>query len=269
MKIFDIDGLFEKFMREQMKADAGKYTEDEWEDRIPVLYEQFGKTPLSELGGKSAEEYYASFTGDQLCKLLAQHVEDEVPVSDFLCTALVEGDTEKGLKAFLKKGTDEELTSYAVNVLADKGCTDVLPLYITFVTDPDTDDNMREIMGDVIVENANAVKEQLLATVKKAKVGRQYIIEALSNCERDERIFAILSECFRKTRHLSAYAHMLVKYGDERAVDLIKERIEEPSLRYADFTELKYAIEALGGEYDGKRDFSNERTYKKIKGIKS
>ena len=161
------------------------------------------------------------------------------------------------------------LEQYGQNVLADKGCTDVLPLYITFVTDPDTDDNMREIMGDVIVENANAVKEQLLATVKKAKVGRQYLIEALSNCERDERIFAILSECFRKTRHLSAYAHMLVKYGDERAVDLIKERIEEPSLRYADFTELTYAIEALGGEYDGKRDFScterqNQRRNKKI-----
>lgn len=269
MKIVDIDELFENYVRAQMSADAGKYTEDEWEDRIPELYDGFGKMPLKELGGLSAEAYYGSLSGDQLCQLLKQHVEDEVPVSDYLCTALVAADTEKGLMQFLKKGTDEELASYAVNVLADKGCTEPLPIYVQYVIDPETDDNMREIMGDVVVENAEEVKELLLANVKKAKAGRQYLVEALSHCSKDDRIFAVLSECFRKTHHLSAYAHMLVRYGDERAVELIKQRIEEPALRYADFTELKYAIEALGGEYDGKRNFSNERTYKKIKGHKS
>ena len=53
MKIFDIDELFEKYVRELMVKDAGKFTEEEWEDRIPTLYEEFGNKPLSCFGGKS------------------------------------------------------------------------------------------------------------------------------------------------------------------------------------------------------------------------
>ena len=190
-------------------------------------------------------------------------------VSDYLCEAIVAADTEKGLMAFLKKGTDEELMSYAVNILNDKACFEALPIYLDYVTDPETDDNMREIMGDVIVENASEIKEQLIKKHRTALAGKAYIVEALAGCEKDERIFKILVEEFKRTKHLSAIAHLLAKYGDERAVEFILERMEEPSLKYADFAELKYAVEALGGEYTGKRDFTQDRTFKKIKGIKS
>ena len=53
MKPVDTDALFEKFMRNYMKENAGKFTEEEWEDKIPVLFDEFGKTPLQELGGES------------------------------------------------------------------------------------------------------------------------------------------------------------------------------------------------------------------------
>lgn len=269
MKVIDIDELFEKYVREQMKKDAGKFTEDEWEDRVPMLYADFGKKPLKALDGKSAVEYYSSLSGAELCKLLKAHIEEEVPVSDYLCEAIVTADTEAGLLAFLKKGTDDELMSYAVNILNDKACFKALPIYLDYVTDASTDDNMREIMGDVLIENAKQVKAQLIKAYPTAKVGKGILVEALSCCDREEAIYQILISEFKKAKNISAYAHMLVKYGDERAVEVLKERIEEPTLRYADFTELKYAIEALGGEYEGKRDFSQERTYKTIKGYKS
>ena len=34
MKIIDIDLLFERYVREQMKKDAGKFTEEEWEESL-------------------------------------------------------------------------------------------------------------------------------------------------------------------------------------------------------------------------------------------
>ena len=265
MKIVDVDLLFEKYVREQMKKDAGKFTEDEWEDRVPTLYAEFGKKPLKALDGKSAEGYYKSLSGSQLCQHLKAHIEEEVPVSDYLCDAIVSGDTESGLLAFLKRGTDEELTSYAVNILNDKACFKALPIYLDYVTDEKTDENMREIMGDVLIENANLIKSEIIKKYPTSKIGKEILIEALSCCGKDESIYDILISEFKKTRKISEFAHVLVKYGDERAIDVIKERIEEPALRYNDFVELKYAIEALGGEYEGKRDFSQDRTYKKIK----
>ena len=159
MKIIDIDLLFEKYVREQMKKDAGKFTEDEWEDRVPLLYASFGKIPLKALDGKSAVDYYASLSGKELWATLKKHIEEEVPVSDYLCDALVSADTEDGLIAFLKRGTDEELMSYAVNILNDKACFKALPVYLDYVTDPSCDDNMREIMGDVLIENAKQIIE--------------------------------------------------------------------------------------------------------------
>ena len=40
----------------------------------------------------------------------------------------------------------------------------------------------------------------------------------------------------------------------------------EEKINYADFEELRFVIEALGGEYKGDKDFSADKIYKKIKG---
>ena len=47
---------------------------------------------------------------------------------------------------------------------------------------------------------------------------------------------------------------------------VLMELIEKPDINYLDFKELKLAIEAFGGEYDKKRDFSTDKYYKKLKG---
>ena len=250
-----------------MKDNAGKYTEEEWEDKIPELYDDFGSRPLEVLGGKSPEDYYKDLSGKELCALLERHIEEDVPVSEYLCDALVRGDTEEELLKFLKVGTDEELTSYAVNVLNDKACFRALPIYVDYVCSDDTDENMRELMGEILIENAREAASELTSAIKRAGKGKPIIAEALSNCPKSEKISAFLFDEFSKARgkDISLYAHMLVKYGDEAALPLLNKRIEEPALKYSDFIEIKYAIEALGGEYYGERDFSSDPSYRKIK----
>ena len=56
-------------------------------------------------------------------------------------------------------------------------------------------------------------------------------------------------------------AGYLAAYGDERALPHLLKRIEDQTSGFVEFQELKYAIEALGGEYDDPRDFSDDKDY--------
>ena len=60
-------------------------------------------------------------------------------------------------------------------------------------------------------------------------------------------------------------ASQLAAYGDERALPYLFERIEEDDISYLDYRELKFAIEALGGEYTAERDFSEDAGYLLLK----
>ena len=81
-------------------------------------------------------------------------------------------------------------------------------------------------------------------------------------------MFDILVEQFAKNQDkIPISASYLAKYGDDRALPFLLAEIEKEKISYADFEELRFAIEALGGEYDKVRDFKNDKSYKKIKGL--
>jgi len=61
-------------------------------------------------------------------------------------------------------------------------------------------------------------------------------------------------------------AGYLASYGDERALPYLMKKIEDRSIGFVTFQELKYAIEALGGEYNEPRDFSSDKDYIAIEG---
>ena len=60
------------------------------------------------------------------------------------------------------------------------------------------------------------------------------------------------------------YAGYLASYGDDKALPYLLEEIEK-DVGYIAFQELKYAIEALGGEYSKQRDFSSDPEYIAVK----
>ena len=111
------------------------------------------------------------------------------------------------------------------------------------------------------------VKEEVLALFKDAEQSvKANLTEILSNCKNDDRVFDILVAEFAKNQNnIPLYAGYLAKYGDERALPFLNVAIEKEKISYADFEELRFAIEALGGEYNKVRDFSNDKSFKKIK----
>ncbi len=265
MKIIDVDALFEGVVREFITKNAGKFTESEWEGEIPKLYEDFGSTAFDELGGLTPDTYYRSFSGEELVCGLKEHIEKGVSVSDFLCEAIIEnGDTESYLCTLLSSD-NEELVMYAMNILNDKNSVPhekCIELILTADKQP-----IKELATELLSQNANAVKEKIIAVYDGADlVARELFAEILSNADKDDRVYTLLVTAFSEnTDKIAQFTSYLVKYGDERAVKILTEEIEREDISYADFTELKFAIEALGGEYDKQRDFSNDTTYRKVK----
>lgn len=264
-KIIDTDALFEKYVREYMKKNAGKFTEEEWEDKIPELYDKFGKTPLEELGGKTPAEYYSSFGGEELVEMLSACVKGGLPVSDCLCEALTaSADSEKPLIKLLDDG-EEELVMYALNILNDKNSVPALPRLVELILDYGACVHVKDLAAEILCDRPEEVKETILRVYND--VGdkeREYFADILSRCKPDDRIYAVLVDAFETHREaLPFYATLLARYGDERALPLLYEAIEG-DVNYVEFQELKFAVENLGGEYEKERDYSNDRLYKKI-----
>lgn len=260
MKLYDFDKMFDERLGKYISENAGKYSESEWEDIIPKLYKKFGETTLKALGTTPCA-YYAAMTDEELIKCLKQHIRQGVPVSEFLCGAIEARDLTDRLVPFLD-GTAEE-REYAMNLIgADER---VLDKYLEIlVTCGDVE--MKDRCVDYIKEKANVVIDKVIANYDGG-VEREYMLEIMSRCVvKKERIFNILTDEFRSdVENLPMHASYLAAYADERALPFLMDKIDEEGISFIEYQELKFAIEALGGEYDKERDFSDDPYYKIIK----
>lgn len=270
VKIIDIDALFDKYISDYVYTSIGKVKPEEIENQIPQLYVSFGDTKLKDLDGKTPNEYYRAFSGEELIECLKQHLKTGVAVSDFLCEAIT-GDkkNESLLISAISDDADEEFTIYVMNMLSDMGSKGVAKRYMEFIL-WDYSETIRELATESLAHFADDVKEDILSQFNDVDDDKKACLtEILSNASKDDRVFEVLiNEFLRRVTQVPLYANYLTKYGDERALPYLMTAIENEKISYADFEELRFAIEALGGEYNKIRDFSSDKTYKKIKGIK-
>ena len=82
---------------------------------------------------------------------------------------------------------------------------------------------------------------------------------------RDEGVFDVLIKEFRSDPdNVPMHASYLAAYGDGRALKYLLDKIDEDGITFVEYQELKFAIEALGGEYTKERDFSDDPYFKLI-----
>lgn len=258
MELMDFDGLFDEKLTVYMEEKKDKYTEREWEDVIPRLYKKFGDTYVAKVGC-TPKEYYARMTDEQLVQTLSVHLLQGVPVPEFLCNELEKRDNVELLLPLLES-TDTATQSYAINlILDDKRAYDG---YFSLLCNEDADEDVRDDIADIFKHNADEVMEKALKAYRDG-VAVEYMLEILSRVvARSEEIYAILRDEFLSAGERTPMrASYLAAYGDARALPLLMEKIEDRSIGFVEFQELKYAIEALGGEYDEPRDFSADKDY--------
>lgn len=257
MKLYDFDGMFDKRLSEYISKNVGKYKEEEWEDMIPEMYAKFGNTVLKSLG-TSPNGYYAAMSPEELVKCLRAHVKNGVPVSEFLCKAIEARPGCEGMLLPLLENGEEGLKQYVVNILGSSPAA--IPVYMRMI-EREEDEDFKNQCVDFIKENADLVKEQALENYKNGGE-KPLMLEILSKVkERDGRVYDILLAEFLSGEDVPMHAGYLASYGDERALPYLLEKIDEEGISYIEYQELKYAIEALGGEYTKQRDFSGDEYY--------
>lgn len=261
MKLYDFDGMFEEKLADYIKRNPHGYTEKQWEDVIPVMYSKFGDTVIKSIG-KSPNQFYAEHSDEDLVAALVAHLKKGVPVSEYLCNAIEKRNVQSLLIPLLN-GSEDEI-SYALNLIG--ASSEALPAYMRLLAQSENED-IRNICVDNVKQFSDEVKEEALSNYSNG-IRPEYMLEILSCCKsRDERVYNLLIKAFRTAddSELAMRASYLASYGDERALPYLMDKIDEDGITYADFQELKFAIEALGGTYDKERDFSSDPYYDLIK----
>lgn len=258
-KLIDFDGLFDEKLAEYIRDNPTKYTEKQWENVIPKLYRQFGDTYVAKAGA-TPRQYYSSMTDEELCDALARHVSEGVPVSDFLCREIERRGCTDALVRLLSL-REEEILTLAVNLAGSN--EKAYPAYFDLLISEVSAD-IKEAVCEQLKGGADAAKERAIACYEAGQE-REIMLEILSRCkQRDDRVFDILMNAFRTGDEVPMHASYLAAYGDERALPVLLDYIDRDDINFLEFRELKYAIEALGGEYAKPRDFTNDPYYQEI-----
>lgn len=262
--MIDIDKLFEEYFTDFLTKNAGKFTEEELENKVGEIYTQFGNAKLKQLGGKSPKEYFEDLTTKELVCALEDCVKDGVSVSDFLCEEIEKReDCESYLLDFVNESTQDELATYAVNILKAKGSKKALSLYVELIKSGKAGESLIETVTETLVDFADEVKEEVLSSYKEGEKSSVYFVEILASMSLDDRVFSILiGEFEKRDAGLSLYASYLSKYGDERALPYLYKKLQISGLQYYDRKEIELAIENLGGEIPSGQE--EQRHFKKI-----
>ncbi len=257
MKLIDFDGMFDEKLTQYMSENKDKHTEREWENVIPKLYKKFGDTKIAKLGC-TPKEYYARMSDAELVETLSAHLLEDVPVPEFLCAEIeTRGETDT-LLPLLKKD-DVETASYVINLIGDD--KKAFGEYFEVLVQGRFTEDVRSDVTDILRLHADEVKPQALKLYAEGKA-KGYMIEILSRVkEKSDEVYDILLKEFTSADNVSLTAGYLASYGDERALTHLYKKIEDESIGFVEFQELKYAIEALGGEYNEPRDFSSDKDY--------
>ncbi len=256
MKLIDFDGLFDEKLAVYMEENKNKYTERQWEDVIPKLYQKFGDTYVAKIKC-TPKEYYAKMSDTELASTLEAHLKQDVPVPEFLCEEMEKrGETQTLLP--LLKSDDAATALYAINMLGDNPAA--FDEYFDILLKNRFDEDVRSDVCDVLRLHADVVKDRALAAYEKG-TAQEYMLEILSRVKsKCDEVYNVLSKAFLQG-NTAVCAGYLATYGDERALPLLLEKIESAEIGFVEFQELKYAIEALGGEYKKERDFSADKDY--------
>lgn len=259
MQLIDFDGLFDEKLAQYMKESGKKRSPKQWEDVIPKLYQQFGDTYIAKIKC-TPKEYYAKMTDVAIVQTLSAHLEQDVPVSEFLANEIERRDLLEELLSLLNS-ENAETAAYAVRLIgSDPRAYDV---YFSILEQEDRDEDIKSDIVAILCDNADEVKARAAEAYKKG-VETECMLEILSHVtKRDELVYETLVKAFWEAEEwqLTLRAGYLATYGDERALPQLFRKIEDRSIGFVEFQELKYAIEALGGEYDEERDFTADKDY--------
>ena len=265
MKVINFDTLFERYLSAWYKRNKDEFKDyEEMENKMPEVYATFCDAKLPELNGKSPREFFAEVTSaEELVNALQEYIDRGIPVSDVHFDAIVDRkECEQPLYQLLCSSRSEEVVMMAANLLNELQSSLPLEKYVDDLISGKMGANYLELATEILGNYSDLVKEKILSVYDKTNGDVQAaFLNILVNSKGDDRIFTRILSAFQAADDVALTAAYFGKYGDERALPFLREKIESEEINYVEFTELKNAIEELGGTVLIEKDFSHDEDY--------
>lgn len=269
MQIIDFDAKFTEVLNDWIEKNRHRYRNaDAMENDVPDVYLRWLNTPADWLDGATPGAYFDQFDQSaELCALLRDYINQEIPVPDPLLDRLEElGDEQVLLDLARDKSAPCEARMDAIELLRQIESTLPMVDFIRWQVERDDEDD--------ILDNALESLRQMGETVRKpAKIafaaadreGKEALLDVLADYPGDEDVFQFALEQFKtQTDKRGLFAGYLAKLDDDRALEHLLDVAEGDDVSYADFIEIRSAIERLGSEAPVK-DWSHDPTYRAFK----
>jgi len=262
----NLEALFEKELREYFSTHRG-IDPDKLDDIAVSVYGQWADKPCAELEGKTPRAYVSEI--DDPNALIAgamESVERGGEPSPLFAERIIGMPSAlRGLIEILSDASKPEAVRTAAAQLL--GRTEKLPIneFTDLIFDPDTPTELRETLIDRLKYEKNIGSVLIERMAETDGEGRKILAELfVRSGERNDGILEMLLSLLDERGALPFAAQLLAEYGDSRAIEKLSELAE--TCDYADYTELRNAVEMLGGELTLRLNWDGDRTYKIIKG---
>ncbi len=264
----DFDKLFENYADKYYRMHESEYgSPDEFAVDLDKIYHVWATSPQEVIGGISPSEFFNRIPNEELIDILkGSCVGDNNPNSLLFDRIATEPSLLDDLIELARTSSDEKLLLVVLSLIKELGGAD--PGFYIEMIDRDIDAAPKDECIEALCDNAEAVKEELLERAQKTDdIGAmERYAEPLTFCEPgDDRILSLLRSLLSNDPNIAYVAALMGRYGDARACDDLYPLLD--TCDYAEFLEIRNAIEFLGGSVDEHyRDFSQDPLYQAIKG---
>lgn len=263
MRIIDLDGLFEKFVKNYIKEN-GIVVKNDYDELISEIYEKFDKTAFSELGGKTPVSYFEDENANY-GELIKEYYKSGTEISDYFIDGAIKCAKEDDLIALLDPSFDEDVVIPAIDILDKKNSKRPFNRYIDLLFDKKTDRCIVDKIAEVLSDYADDVADEILKRLDGAGYADSVFAEILSHCRvRRDGIKNLLLRGLNAGDRIEEYCSYLVAYGDESVIEELR-NFSKNAEEYVAYKELSLAVEALGGSPLPDGDFEDDLDYIAIK----
>lgn len=262
----DFDELFEKYFEKWYAKNAGKYMPEQVEMMMPDIYGKWLTAFHAEINC-APKDYFSAYGTAELLDMIRSDIKNGKSVSDLVTDAITEKGDDAAVFSALKSAESEGERALLIGVLSAMGSKLPLELYSYWVRTGDVEPEIREHAAEVLKDYAAEVVGSLMKDAFDLDSQTQLLIaDIVCTQSGNEAVYKLLTGIFIEGENIELASAYLAKFGDERAIPMLKEYIERPDINYVEFIEVRNAIEALGGEVEERRDFSEDYYYNLIKG---
>lgn len=260
--MINFEKYFEEYIVDWYKNNADKYSDMESAEEIVVdVYEDWINIKIPDIGNKSPLEYFNEINdADTLINMFKQNCESML-VQDRIVSF---GKCEKQLEQLVfDTSADIKVREGALEIIYECDYAIDLGKCVNLIMTEKSED-LCEIAVSMLGHNADKVSQMIYDKISKAdEIKKSMLVEILIAGKKDEKTYNILTECFLSGDNVPLYAYYIGKYKDKRHIDILSKALG--SSDYADYTEIRNALENLGEMVESERDFSDDEAYKKVK----